>query len=102
MTARGVIGGVALVVALTAPLVQAQPRAMFVVLDTAGQPRVLFEPRASAIANPEAVMPPVSMPVPSTARMPDGMTVVGIAFNAWVEGSQFRVVAFALVRKEGD
>jgi hypothetical protein len=63
----------------------------------------MFGPRNQPVANPEAATSPVSMPVSKQdARMPDGMIVFGVAFDGWIEGSLFRVVALALVHKEGD
>jgi hypothetical protein len=53
MTARRVVGGVALALTVISPRIQAQPRAIIVVLDTSGQPRVMFVPRAAVIASPE-------------------------------------------------
>jgi hypothetical protein len=102
MTARRVIGGVALALTVISPRIQAQPRPTIVVLDTTGQPRMMFEPRAAVIASPETVTPPVLIRVGEGGRMPDGMVVFGVAFNGWTEGAQFRVVAFALVHKEGE
>ena len=53
MTPRRVIGGVALALTVISPRIQAQPRPTVVVLDTTGQPRMMFEPRAAVIASPE-------------------------------------------------
>jgi hypothetical protein len=96
---------VAVVLGLTVvdPRVLAQPRPIIAVLDAAGQPCVMFGPRNQPVANPEAAISPVSMPVSKPdARMPDGMIVSAIAFDGWIEGSLFRVVALTVVHKDGE
>jgi hypothetical protein len=94
---------VALGLIVAHPRVLAQPRPLIVVLDASAQPRVMFGPRNQPVANPEAAMSPVAMPVSKQdARMADGMIISAIAFDGWTEGSLFRVVALAVLHKDGE
>ena len=64
-------------IVIAGPPALAQPTMMIVVLDAAGQPHVFFQPRAEPLANPEASVPPVTVPVGRDGRMPDGASVAG-------------------------